>query len=98
MICRGYVMWFFFPSRGRHTRCALVTGVQTCALPIWLTERNDALAERLAVAAPAATAKGKDGAEEKRCGEPTQAYMRSEESRVGQECVSTCRSRWSPYH
>src|SRR3546814_6203150 len=23
---------------------------------------------------------------------------RSEESRVGQECVSTCRSRWSPYH
>src|SRR3546814_1046280 len=23
---------------------------------------------------------------------------RSEERRVGQECVSTCRSRWSPYH
>src|SRR3546814_12911621 len=23
---------------------------------------------------------------------------RSEESRVGKECVSTCRSRWSPYH
>src|SRR3546814_8071074 len=29
---------FFFSSRRRHTRCALVTGVQTCALPIyWLT-------------------------------------------------------------
>src|SRR3546814_9556571 len=27
--------WFFFSSRRRHTRCALVTGVQTCALPIW---------------------------------------------------------------
>src|SRR3546814_8865086 len=27
---------FFFSSRRRHTRCALVTGVQTCALPIWL--------------------------------------------------------------
>src|SRR3546814_8356169 len=26
--------WFFFSSRRRHTRCALVTGVQTCALPI----------------------------------------------------------------
>src|SRR3546814_4037006 len=26
---------FFFSSRSRHTRCALVTGVQTCALPIW---------------------------------------------------------------
>src|SRR3546814_18002751 len=25
----------FFSSRRRHTRCALVTGVQTCALPIW---------------------------------------------------------------
>src|SRR3546814_8566993 len=35
-----YVFWlcllssFFFSSRRRHTRCALVTGVQTCALPI----------------------------------------------------------------
>src|SRR3546814_14658848 len=28
---------FFFSSRRRHTRCALVTGVQTCALPILLT-------------------------------------------------------------
>src|SRR3546814_114914 len=27
--------FFFFSSRRRHTRCALVTGVQTCALPIW---------------------------------------------------------------
>src|SRR3546814_2006128 len=26
---------FFFSSRRRHTRCALVTGVQTCALPIY---------------------------------------------------------------
>src|SRR3546814_4375819 len=28
----------FFSSRRRHTRCALVTGVQTCALPICLSE------------------------------------------------------------
>src|SRR3546814_1474860 len=30
------MVWFlfFFSSRRRHTRCALVTGVQTCALPI----------------------------------------------------------------
>src|SRR3546814_10166537 len=28
------VMVFLFSSRRRHTRCALVTGVQTCALPI----------------------------------------------------------------
>src|SRR3546814_13524973 len=30
-----YVCVFFFSSRRRHTRCALVTGVQTCALPIF---------------------------------------------------------------
>src|SRR3546814_9007724 len=30
-------MIFFFSSRRRHTRCALVTGVQTCALPITRT-------------------------------------------------------------
>src|SRR3546814_6293975 len=31
-----YILWFvfFFSSRRRHTRCALVTGVQPCALPI----------------------------------------------------------------
>src|SRR3546814_9335143 len=28
------VVYFVFSSRRRHTRCALVTGVQTCALPI----------------------------------------------------------------
>src|SRR3546814_12617932 len=27
-----------------------------------------------------------------------EALARSEERRVGKECVSTCRSRWSPYH
>src|SRR3546814_10315579 len=31
------VAFFFFSSRRRHTRCALVTGVQTCALPILST-------------------------------------------------------------
>src|SRR3546814_5040312 len=33
MVCVLFI--FFFSSRRRHTRCALVTGVQTCALPIW---------------------------------------------------------------
>src|SRR3546814_3902272 len=41
-----YVM-FFFSSRRRHTRCALVTGVQTCALPI--------SGARIDVGAPVAT-------------------------------------------
>src|SRR3546814_6119721 len=33
MIC--VTVFFVFSSRRRHTRCALVTGVQTCALPIY---------------------------------------------------------------
>src|SRR3546814_1719060 len=42
-------MFFFFSSRRRHTRCALVTGVQTCALPI----------SKGPFALPVTTAKGK---------------------------------------
>src|SRR3546814_8734253 len=34
LVCDGRNMFFFFSSRRRHTICALVTGVQTCALPI----------------------------------------------------------------
>src|SRR3546814_18345047 len=34
MVSGGISFCFFFSSRRRHTRCALVTGVQTCALPI----------------------------------------------------------------
>src|SRR3546814_15074536 len=33
-----------------------------------------------------------------RRGDPVRGAARSEERRVGKECVSTCRSRWSPYH
>src|SRR3546814_1311096 len=36
-LCVGFLVFFFFFSiRRRHKRCALVTGVQTCALPICL--------------------------------------------------------------
>src|SRR3546814_3380474 len=34
ILCMRGILLFFFSSRRRHTRCALVTGVQTCALPI----------------------------------------------------------------
>src|SRR3546814_1551914 len=42
-ICLFYTsvcIFFFFSSRRRHTRCALVTGVQTCALPICAEDRQ----------------------------------------------------------
>src|SRR3546814_6124181 len=40
LICMFAVEFFFFSSRRRHTRCALVTGVQTCALPIYASRRR----------------------------------------------------------
>src|SRR3546814_7828557 len=42
---------FFFSSRRRHTRCALVTGVQTCALPIFADHAAFAPAELVIEAA-----------------------------------------------
>src|SRR3546814_10596959 len=85
------VFMFFFSSRRRHTRCALVTGVQTCALPICPSASGgcarayrsiDRLHRSIGYCPPS---------DRRRC-------RRSEERRVGKECVSTCRSRWSPYH
>src|SRR3546814_3929445 len=35
------LFFFFFSSRRRHTSCALVTGVQTCALPIYADGERD---------------------------------------------------------
>src|SRR3546814_843430 len=48
IVCRFYFV-FFFSSRRRHTRCALVTGVQTCALPIYLEHRFGSWARTYAV-------------------------------------------------
>src|SRR3546814_3369683 len=44
------LVFFFFSSRRRHTRCALVTGVQTCALPIFLPEPLLKIGSLLAIA------------------------------------------------
>src|SRR3546814_8098809 len=44
---------FFFSSRRRHTRCALVTGVQTCALPIFIKPAvNQAFSENILAYGP----------------------------------------------
>src|SRR3546814_3851244 len=40
----------FFSSRSRHTRCALVTGVQTCALPICLADLAEGALKALGLA------------------------------------------------
>src|SRR3546814_4537703 len=78
----------FFSSRRRHTRCALVTGVQTCALPIYPPQAG----ERVNILNQMTeTHRVRDLAEKI-------ADLRPEERRVGKECVSTCISRWQPYH
>src|SRR3546814_1267974 len=99
---------FFFSSRRRHTRCALVTGVQTCALPISAPDHAHTptgrkpyeQARALSVEEIARVAGDYRHAAEnaKKAGFDGVQLHRSEERRVGKECVSTCRSRWSPYH
>src|SRR3546814_2914535 len=85
-----FLLLFFFSSRRRHTRCALVTGVQTCALPICTLI--------LAREGINGTVAGSARAIEALVAHIRALPGRSEERRVGKECVSTCRSRWSPYH
>src|SRR3546814_3910918 len=96
---------FVFSSRRRHTRCALVTGVQTCALPISQPERRAIM-----------RTSGRHKRYKLKSEINVVPYIdvmlvlliifmvttpmmkRSEERRVGKACVSTCRSWWSPYH
>src|SRR3546814_9470484 len=95
------LFFFFFSSRRRHTRCALVTGVQTCALPIYggvdmkcpteiaISDRREAELAKNGFM-PLIHKKNTDFA----AFIGAQSLQRSEARRVGKECVSTCRSRW----
>src|SRR3546814_10669213 len=111
MICLVDGMYLLFFSSGRrHTRCALVTGVQTCALPISPVGQQAGSALLGLLGAQVEQLRGVTD----RIGALYSAFtgspnalngsfrvedgVRSEERRVGKECVSTGRSRWSPYH
>src|SRR3546814_20471379 len=103
---------FFLSSRRRHTRCALVTGVQTCALPIlfatsaagmsygedWLERtlrgENEGCADDDATILKACPGTPQNLTRVGLADGPV--FTRSEELRVGKECVSTSKSRWSP--
>src|SRR3546814_3503433 len=85
------LFFFFFSNRRRHTRCALVTGVQTCALPIY---------ERVAAIAPRARLFGASrlaaDAESRRIGLAPRAVRddQAEELEIGRE---SCRERVCQY-
>ena len=87
-LCEFYVVsviFFFFQAEdGIRVHC--VTGVQTCALPIFL----ERLLGRAIVSVVSAAGHGVEGV-----GDRNDAgdERRSEERRVGKECIS----RWSPY-
>src|SRR3546814_5203299 len=89
---------FFFSSRRRHTRCALVTGVQTCALPISSTAAP--LGAIPSTAVPSGAVPRDRSSAEERANAVTHGLgaglglvalvlliQRSEERRVGKECV-----------
>src|SRR2546421_9593619 len=98
---------FFFQAED-GIRDLIVTGVQTCALPISWAARPDGRASRLwtgyaaavagDVGGPRSGTRGAnqpcDGEAVSRCRGAVGGLSRSEERRVGKEC----RSRWSPYH
>src|SRR3546814_7680995 len=110
-------------SRRRHTICALGTGVQTCALPIYQLaavivggfklqryfKRYELLRHPVVLRfhrffdeeVPACIIKFyRKNTFEIPGSFSFSSYgeRRSEERRVGKECVSTCRYRWSQYH
>src|SRR2546427_4776167 len=94
-----FLFFFFFFQAEDGIRDLTVTGVQTCALPIWTARARDwALRSQTWSyrVSPITSTTGwlnrNDSNVDLSSAET--ARMRSEERRVGKEC----RSRWSPYH
>src|SRR3546814_16554243 len=104
-------VFFFFSSRRRHTRCALVTGVQTCALPISPEAKRRALeAAAAAIRARAgeiaganakdmAAARGKgltDALLDRLALTPDPTEVKTGRASCRERVCHTCRFRWAP--
>src|SRR3546814_971031 len=101
---RVFLGWFFFfSSRRRHTRCALVTGVQTCALPIssnWLRASSKAGKPHSYSASFAASGLWAPVSRATPIGRKTKAADRpsatTRKIRIGRYCVRSTMERCSP--
>src|SRR3546814_16141587 len=86
----GYIFFFFFKQKTAYDMCISDWSSDVCS--------SDLLVATLVLA------KASEGADMAKAAALVEALLgatpgsRSEERRVGKECVSTCRSRWSPYH
>src|SRR3546814_8544489 len=97
-----FLRLFCFSSRRLHTQCALVTGVQTCALPfcefgdgvVALADYESSAFQR--VQRPLVHVPARSPGDVRLLAPPQKTS--SEERRVGKDCVSTCKSRRSQYH
>src|SRR2546422_2382685 len=98
----SYMFFFFFFQAEDGIRDVAVTGVQTCALPIYRYLEEHYIAEHNRRYARAAAAEADYHRRRPRARQLDEVFWleeervvsRSEERRVGKEC----RSRWSPYH
>src|SRR3546814_13461073 len=79
---------------GRIIRDVVTPKFQADDYPGGIQAGVDAIAEQIQLPPEEATARAQAAAAQER----DRADERSEERRAGKECVSTCRSRWSPYH
>src|SRR3546814_1084027 len=101
-----YLFVFFFFKQKTAYEMRISDWIQTCALPIFcLSPRACADRGLLLLGGFSFVPQGfdRDANPFAQCRErPRHIFgaliFRSEERRVGKECVSTCRSRWSPYH
>src|SRR2546421_8717665 len=102
---RSDLLSFFFFQAEDGIRDLIVTGVHTCALPIFLQHRREAELQAQLIEVHIAALRDRIGEDQvavplsrPAVEEPVAvleaAATRSEERRVGKEC----RSRWSPYH
>src|SRR3546814_6054646 len=91
LVCVVYLLFFFFKQKTAYEMRISDWSSDVCSSDLSSRIRSTPVVLRiLGVVLGRNVSPKKSGLRARTC--------RSEERRVGKECVSTCRSRWSPYH